>query len=54
MWRLAVEEDEWMLVGFEITFPSLLEKAMALNIDIPYNELGLQEVYAKRDLKLNK
>ncbi|GJN21388.1 hypothetical protein PR202_gb08858 [Eleusine coracana subsp. coracana] len=54
MWRLATEDDDWMLAGFEITFPSLLEMAMALDLDIPYDDLGLQEIYAKRDLKLSK
>jgi hypothetical protein len=43
-----------MPVGFEITLPTLLEMAKGLGLDLPYDEPVLQEVYAKRDLKLSK
>jgi hypothetical protein len=45
---------ECMPVGFEITLPTLLEMAKGLGLDLPYDEPVLQEVYAKRDLKLSK
>ncbi|CAO2046274.1 unnamed protein product [Urochloa humidicola] len=54
MWRLVKEEEDWMLVGFEIALPSLLEMAKDLYLDIPYDHPALREIYAKRDLKLNK
>ena len=40
--------------GFEINFPALLEKAKDLDLDIPYNHPVLEEIFAKRDLKLSK
>ncbi|CAM0878124.1 unnamed protein product [Alopecurus aequalis] len=54
MWRLAEEEESWMLVGFEIAFPSLLEMAKNLDLDIDYDDPALQDIYAKRNLKLSK
>jgi hypothetical protein len=54
MWRLVKEDEEWMLVGFEIALPSLLEMAKDLDLDIPYDHPALQEIYGRRDLKLNK
>lgn len=54
MSRLAAEEDDWMLVGFEIAFPSLLDMAKDLDLDIPYDDPALQAIYAKRNLKLAK
>lgn len=53
LWRLEDNGlDDWMLAGFEITFPQLLEMAKDLGLDLPYDEPTLQDVYAKRDLKL--
>ncbi|RCV06933.1 hypothetical protein SETIT_1G203600v2 [Setaria italica] len=54
MWRLVKEDEDWMLVGFEIALPSLLEMAKDLDLDIPYDHPALQEIYDRRDLKLNK
>ncbi|XP_044948008.1 syn-copalyl diphosphate synthase, chloroplastic-like [Hordeum vulgare subsp. vulgare] len=54
MSRLAGEDDDWMLVGFEIAFPSLLDMAKDLDLDIPYDDPALQAIYAKRNLKLAK
>ncbi|PAN11748.1 hypothetical protein PAHAL_2G213000 [Panicum hallii] len=54
MWRLAHEEEDWMLVGFEIALPSLLDMAKDLDLDIPYNEPALKEIYAERERKLAK
>uniref|UniRef100_I1QMV1 Terpene synthase N-terminal domain-containing protein n=1 Tax=Oryza glaberrima TaxID=4538 RepID=I1QMV1_ORYGL len=54
IYRLAQEEEAWMPVGFEITFPSLLEMAKDLALDIPYDDPALQKIYAQRELKLKK
>ncbi|XP_066160048.1 LOW QUALITY PROTEIN: syn-copalyl diphosphate synthase, chloroplastic-like [Oryza sativa Japonica Group] len=54
IWRLAQEEEAWMPVGFEITFPSLLEIAKDLALDIPYDDPALHKIYAQRELKLKK
>jgi hypothetical protein len=53
MWRLEDNElDDWMLAGFEITFPQLLEMANSLGLDVPLDEPALQAIYAKRYIKL--
>ncbi|TVU29579.1 hypothetical protein EJB05_21153, partial [Eragrostis curvula] len=54
LWRLKDEDEDWMLVGFEITFPILLEMAKNLGLNMPFDESALQEIYAKRDRKLAK
>lgn len=54
MSRLVEEEQDWMPSGFEINFPAILEKAKDLDLDIPYNHPVLEEIYAKRNLKLSK
>uniref|UniRef100_A0ACD5Y4R1 Uncharacterized protein n=1 Tax=Avena sativa TaxID=4498 RepID=A0ACD5Y4R1_AVESA len=53
-WCMLEDEelDDSMLGGFEIILPRLLEMAMDLGLDVPCNESALQEVFAKRDLKL--
>jgi len=43
-----------MLAGFETIFPTLLEMAKDIDLDIPCDEPALQDIYAKRDLKLAK
>nr|CAD1829160.1 unnamed protein product [Ananas comosus var. bracteatus] len=52
MWRLAEEEPELMNIGFEIAFPSLVEMAKNLGLDIPYDDPALKDIYARRSLKL--
>ncbi|XP_044970255.1 syn-copalyl diphosphate synthase-like [Hordeum vulgare subsp. vulgare] len=53
MWRLAEETpDDWTLIGFEITFPSLLCMAKDLDLDIPHHDPALEAIYAKRNQKL--
>ena len=54
MSRLVEEEQDWMPSGFEINFPALLDRAKDLNLDIPYNHPVLEEICAKRNLKLSK
>ncbi|CAD5165947.1 unnamed protein product [Musa acuminata subsp. malaccensis] len=54
MWRLSEEEAELMPIGFEVAFPSLLDIAKALELEIPYGDPSLQEIDAKRSLKLKR
>ncbi|KAL1825946.1 ent-copalyl diphosphate synthase 5 isoform X2 [Daucus carota subsp. sativus] len=52
--KLEDEEMEHMPIGFEVAFPSLVEIAETLNIQIPKDLPILQEIYAQRDLKLSR
>lgn len=55
LWKLKDNElDDWLLAGFEITFPQLLEMAIGLGLDVPFDEPALQPVFARRDLKLSR
>ncbi|KAL0642483.1 hypothetical protein Bca4012_040773 [Brassica carinata] len=50
--KLEEEDDEHMPIGFEVAFPSLLEIARGINIDVPYDSPVLKDIYAKKELKL--
>ncbi|XVE73125.1 hypothetical protein DITRI_Ditri11bG0092500 [Diplodiscus trichospermus] len=52
--KLENENEEHMPVGFEVAFPSLLEIARSLNIEVPYDAPVFQAISAKRDLKLTR
>ncbi|KAK6141460.1 hypothetical protein DH2020_024820 [Rehmannia glutinosa] len=52
--KLEDENEEHMPIGFEVALPSLIEIAKKLDIDIPNDSKGLQEIYAKRELKLTR
>ncbi|KAJ4727466.1 Copalyl diphosphate synthase [Melia azedarach] len=52
--KLENENDEHMPIGFEVAFPSLLEIARSLEIEVPDNSPVLQKIYAKRNLKLTR
>ncbi|XVF32570.1 hypothetical protein REPUB_Repub17cG0093600 [Reevesia pubescens] len=52
--KLGNENAEHMPIGFEVAFPSLLEIARKLNIEVPYDSTVFQDIYAKRDLKLTR
>ncbi|XP_022759729.1 ent-copalyl diphosphate synthase, chloroplastic-like [Durio zibethinus] len=52
--KLEKEIAEHMPIGFEVAFPSLLEIARSLNIEVPYDSPVFQDVYAKRALKLTR
>nr|WCR39980.1 terpene synthase class II [Tectona grandis] len=54
IYKLDDEKEEQMPIGFEVVFPSLIEKAKKLNIDIPYDSPGLQKIYGGRDLKITR
>lgn len=52
--KLGDENAEHMPIGFEVAFPSLIEIAKKLGIDIPYDSPVLQDIYARRQLKLTR
>ncbi|XP_039032509.1 (-)-kolavenyl diphosphate synthase TPS28, chloroplastic-like isoform X2 [Hibiscus syriacus] len=52
--KLENESEEHMPIGFEVAFPSLLEIARSLHIEVPYDSPVLKDIYVKRDLKLTK
>nr|XP_011458608.1 PREDICTED: ent-copalyl diphosphate synthase, chloroplastic-like [Fragaria vesca subsp. vesca] len=52
--KLADENSEHMTIGFELTFPSLLEIARSLNLEVPDDTPVLREIYARRSQKLSK
>ncbi|KAJ0982298.1 hypothetical protein J5N97_010553 [Dioscorea zingiberensis] len=54
MWRIAEEDAEHMPIGFEVTFPSMVEIAKALGLDVPCDDPALQNVHAMRNLKLKR
>ncbi|KAG2693657.1 hypothetical protein I3760_08G106500 [Carya illinoinensis] len=54
MSKLESDNDEHMPIGFEVAFPSLVEIARSLNIDLPYDSPVFQDIYAKRNVKLER
>ncbi|KAE8660652.1 Ent-copalyl diphosphate synthase [Hibiscus syriacus] len=52
--KLKDENAEHMPIGFEVVFPSLLEIARTLNIEVPYDSPMFQDIYEQRELKLTK
>ncbi|KAK3415798.1 hypothetical protein EUGRSUZ_H01472, partial [Eucalyptus grandis] len=52
--KLAEEKPEHMPIGFEVTFPSLIETAWKLEIEICDDSPVFREIYANRNTKLNK
>lgn len=55
MHKLEDENTEHMPIGFEVAFPSLIEMARELDIEIPNDNCDiLREIYDKRNLKLSR
>ncbi|KAI3962951.1 hypothetical protein MKW92_042998 [Papaver armeniacum] len=56
MCKLGDEDTIHSPAGFETVFPSLMEKAQVLNLDVHKGQdpSAFQEIYAKRDLKLRR
>ncbi|XP_050238848.1 ent-copalyl diphosphate synthase 1 [Mercurialis annua] len=52
--KLEDENAEHMPIGFEVAFPSLLELAKDLDIQVPEDSPVLKEIYDSRNLKLTK
>ncbi|XP_027188128.1 ent-copalyl diphosphate synthase, chloroplastic isoform X2 [Cicer arietinum] len=52
--KLQDENAEHMPIGFEVAFPSLLNIARSLNIEVPDDSPILKEIFSMRDQKLKK
>ena len=52
--KLDDENAEHMPIGFEVAFPSLLAIAKKLDLEVPDDSPLLQEIYARRNLKLTR
>lgn len=53
--KLEDEDAEHMPIGFEVAFPSLIERARKLDIQVPDDsDPILQEIYARRNQKLTR
>lgn len=52
--KLEDENEEHMPIGFEVAFPSLLDIARSMNIEVPHDSPFLRHIFAVRDLKLKK
>ncbi|XP_052170404.1 ent-copalyl diphosphate synthase 1 [Diospyros lotus] len=52
--KLEDETAEHMPIGFEVAFPSLIEMARKLGIEVPEDSPVLQEIYARKNLKLTR
>ncbi|KAJ9543056.1 hypothetical protein OSB04_022763 [Centaurea solstitialis] len=52
--KLEDENEEHMPIGFEVAFPSLIDIARNLNIEVGEDCPVLEEIYARRNLKLTK
>ena len=54
MERLNEEDLDHMPIGFEVAFPSLVEIARSIDLNIPFNCPGLEEIHKRKSLKLKK
>lgn len=52
--KLENENAEHMPIGFEVAFPSLLDLARELEIDVPENSPILNKIFAMRNVKLTR
>ncbi|XP_024981593.1 ent-copalyl diphosphate synthase, chloroplastic-like [Cynara cardunculus var. scolymus] len=52
--KLEDDNEEHMLIGFEVTFPSLIDIARKLNVEVGEDSPVLEEIYARRNMKLTK
>ncbi|KAK4792755.1 hypothetical protein SAY86_023190 [Trapa natans] len=52
--RLEDDDEENMLSGFEVVFPMILEMAQKMEIYVQEDSPVLQDIYAKRNLKLTR
>ncbi|KAF8401693.1 hypothetical protein HHK36_012639 [Tetracentron sinense] len=54
MGKLKNENAEHMTIGFELSFPSLIDMARRIDLDVPDDSPVLEDIYAKRNLKLTR
>ncbi|KAJ0691801.1 putative ent-copalyl diphosphate synthase [Helianthus annuus] len=52
--KLEDEDREHMPIGFEVAFPSLINMARKLKLEVPEDTRAMKEIYASRNLKLSK
>lgn len=52
--KLKNENEEHMLIGFEVAFPSLLDIARSLKIEVENDSPILKDIFVKRDEKLTR
>ncbi|KAK7285337.1 hypothetical protein RJT34_20105 [Clitoria ternatea] len=52
--KLEKENAKHILIGFEVAFPSLLDMAHGLGIQVPDNSLILKKIFAMRSVKLTR
>ncbi|KAL8151513.1 hypothetical protein V2J09_021321 [Rumex salicifolius] len=52
--KIGGEDDEHMPIGFEVVFPSLIEIARGLGIQLHDDSGVLQHIYAQRNIKLQR
>nr|KYP70695.1 hypothetical protein KK1_009923 [Cajanus cajan] len=52
--KLENENAEHMPIGFEVAFPSLLDLARGLKIEVPENSPILNKIFAMKDVKLTR
>ncbi|KMT06430.1 hypothetical protein BVRB_7g161040 [Beta vulgaris subsp. vulgaris] len=52
--KLEDENTEHMPIGFEVAFPALIEIAQSYGIEVAQDSPAMQEIYAKRNLKLTR
>lgn len=52
--KLDDDIAEHMPIGFEIAFPAMVEIAQSHGIEVLQDSSVMEEIYAKRDLKLSK
>lgn len=52
--KLENENMEHMPIGFEIAFPSLLDVARGLNVEVPHDSPILKRILALRNVKLTR
>ncbi|KAH7437474.1 hypothetical protein KP509_05G074100 [Ceratopteris richardii] len=52
--RMGNEDEEYMPTAFEVVFPSLLEDARLLGLDLPYDSSVIEKLKREREKKLEK
>ncbi|XP_077232941.1 ent-copalyl diphosphate synthase 1-like isoform X2 [Tasmannia lanceolata] len=52
--KLKDEIAEHMPIGFEVAFPCLIELSQSLGLEVPLDSSVLQDIYDKRNLKLQR
>ncbi|KAF8401695.1 hypothetical protein HHK36_012641 [Tetracentron sinense] len=52
--KLKNENAEHMTIGFELSFPSLIDMARRIDLEVPDDSPVLEDIYAKRNLKLTR